>query len=454
MKTQHVAGRGRLLRLSAACIAGIALASLTTGLAGGATEDFIAGSGKAYAQVVRVGPTAARLSLAPVIGLTLADFTDTVARGAAADADLAAIGVASPCTDAQVPRVRVSSQDKDADKGVTNSFAGSPGSGIGTLFARATKSPFAESRFKFGDFEVPGLMTIGAGVGYTSSGIVSKGIRESKAVVDIADFSFGGMVTLTGLHWEAVQRSKGDDKPKVTARFALQGASIGALPIPVSDLASALRSINEAIAPTGFSISLPVDDSAAGVAAMSPLQIQIANSPLGRQFLGPVLAAAQPIREPLADELIPLLKQPKEIVGGNPNDCDQTTVPDLSVAVLAADLGIGVAAGSSELHIELGGVNAYTEGQRFENPFGFGDFRPPPAGRQTVFTPGTPGQPGVPGTPGEEGVLAAQPGAGGQRTIPGGRGGIALAVGIAGLAVAVALAVADYRRMKATRAAA
>lgn len=430
----------------------MALASLTSGLAGGAEEDFIAGSGKAYAQVVRVGPTAARLSLAPLIGLALADFTDTVARGAAADADLAAIGVASPCTDAQIPRVRVSSEDKGAAEGKTNSFGGSPGSGIGTLFARATKSPFGESRFKFGDFEIPGLMSIGTGVAYTSSGIVSKGVRQSKAVVDISDFSFGGMVTLTGLHWEAVQQTNSEDKKKVTASFTMQGASIGALPIPVSDLASALKSINTAIAPTGFSISMPVDESASGVASMSPLQIQIVNSPLGRQFLGPVLAAVQPIREPLADELIPILKQPKEIVGGNPNDCDQTTAPDLSVAVLAADLGIGVAAGSSDLHIELGGVNAFTEGERFDNPFGFGDFRPPQV-PGTVFTPGTPGRPGIPGTPGDKGVLVAQPGVGAQRTIPGGRGGIAIAVGIAGLAVAIALAIADYRRMRASRAA-
>jgi hypothetical protein len=176
------------------------------------------------------------------------------------------------------------------------------------------------------------------------------------------------------------------------------------------------------------------------------------NSKLGRQFLGPVLAAVQPIREPLADQLIPILKQPKEIVGGNPNDCDQTTFPDLSVAVLAADLGIGIAAGSSDLHIELGGVNAYTEGQRFDNPFGPGEFRPPVL-PESVSVPGAPGSPAVPGTPGDEGTLAvAQPG-GGQRTIPGGRGGIAVAVGIAGLAVAVALAIADYRRMRSTRTA-
>jgi len=458
MKTtlQGTDGRGRrpLLRLSAAIAAGAILALIAPGLAQSQqSEDFIAGSGNAYAQVVRVAPTAALLSLAPVIGDALADYTDTVARGAAEDANLAAIGVASPCTDADVPRVRVSSEDKDAEKGVTNSFGGSEGGGIGTLFARATKAPFGESRFRFGDFEIPGVMKIGQGVAYASSGIAGDGIRRSTSIVDISDFNFGGAVTLKGLHWEAVQQT-GDKGKKIASSFSMQGANIGLLPIPVSDMAAALKQITAAIAPTGFSISLPVNDSEAGVASMSPLTIQIVNSALGREFLGPVLAAAQPIREPLADQLIPLLKQPKEIVGGNPNDCDQTTAPDLSVAVLAADLGIGIAAGSSDLHFELGGVNAYTEGQKFANAFGPGEFNPPNVDANTLITvPGTKGTPGTPGfTPtNDEGTLtSALPPT--SKTVPGGKGGAAIAVGLVGLAVAIVLAGADWYRMRRHRA--
>jgi hypothetical protein len=102
----------------------------------------------------------------------------------------------------------------------------------------------------------------------------------------------------------------------------------------------------------------------------------------------------------------------------------------------------------------MGGVHAYTEGASFTNPFGFGKFSPPALGPKSQFVPGTPGRPGVPGAPGDTGELAVAQPPGAQRTIPGGKGGVAIAVGIAGLAVAIALAVADYRRMRAGRAAA
>src|SRR5881392_370365 len=106
-------------RLGAIAVLGAALAALVSGSAQGDTGSFVAGSGNAYAQFVRVGPTAARLSLAPTLGLSLADYAGTVGRGEATDADLAAIGVAQPCLAAEIPSLRVTSTDKDASKGQT-----------------------------------------------------------------------------------------------------------------------------------------------------------------------------------------------------------------------------------------------------------------------------------------------------------------------------------------------
>src|SRR5437870_10912991 len=94
-------------RLATVVALGAALAALVSGSAQGDTGSFVAGSGNAYAQFVRVGPTAARLSLAPTLGLSLSDYAGTVGRGQASSADLAAIGVAQPCLDADVPRLRV-----------------------------------------------------------------------------------------------------------------------------------------------------------------------------------------------------------------------------------------------------------------------------------------------------------------------------------------------------------
>src|SRR4051794_3564288 len=121
--------RRPLTTLAAAVVCGVLLTAISTPWAAGSTDEFISGSGNSYAQVLRVGPTEGKLSLAPILGVTLADYTDTVARAEAESADLAAIGVASPCTDAKIPRLRVTSEDPGADKGKETIFAGQKSGG-------------------------------------------------------------------------------------------------------------------------------------------------------------------------------------------------------------------------------------------------------------------------------------------------------------------------------------
>src|SRR3954451_17209623 len=113
-----------LRRLLAVAICGFSLAMLAPGWAGGAENDFIAGSGNSYAQVLRVGPTAGRLSLAPVVGLSLADYLDTAGRGEASVADWAAIGVSEAALPDNTPTVRVVSTQTGADKGKGQIVAG------------------------------------------------------------------------------------------------------------------------------------------------------------------------------------------------------------------------------------------------------------------------------------------------------------------------------------------
>ncbi|MEX2394104.1 MAG: hypothetical protein WD826_06465, partial [Actinomycetota bacterium] len=125
-------------------------------------DEFVPGSGTAYAQIYRVGPTAGRLSLAPIFGLSLADYLNTVGRGETKVADWAGIGVAERSLPDNTPFLRVSSTDKDAEKGVTQVVAGSSdgetGGGIAEMYARATDAPFGESRFRMGTMSVPGLI--------------------------------------------------------------------------------------------------------------------------------------------------------------------------------------------------------------------------------------------------------------------------------------------------------
>jgi len=450
-------------RLATVVALGAALAALVAGSAQGDTGAFISGSGNAYAQFVRVGPTAARLSLAPTLGLSLADYSGTVARGEATDADLAAIGVAQPCLDAQIPRLRVTSTDKDAAKGQTQYFAGQSdssgdGGGAGQLSARATTAPFGESTFRLGAFSIPGFMTVGEGFAHSTAGVVKGNVRQATATVEISSFEFAGVVKLGGLRWQAKQETT-DKGRKVAATFTVQDASIGGVPLPLpvggGDLASVLGPLNAALAPTGFALKPPANDSLSGVASMSPLSIEIINSPLGRQTIGPALGAVQPIREPLADQLISIMKS---AAGPSSTDCNAApSAPDLSVSVLITDLSLGILAGSSDFHLELGGVNAYTEGERFNNPFLNALANAPTVsggGVETIVKPGSAGTPGSPGTPGSDTaqLTTALPQVTNPRTVPGHKGGDAVAVGAIGLAAAILLAAADWWRMRALRA--
>jgi hypothetical protein len=256
----------------------------------------------------------------------------------------------------------------------------------------------------------------------------------------------GGAVTLSGLRWESVQRTGAVKSLKAT--FTIEGATIGGVPLSVpgggSDLETIIGPINTALAPTGLKVSLPVSEKQSGQAGETPLSIDIKNSPAGRQFIAPILEAFHPVREPVADQFIAIAKQLHDY-----------GFPDASVAILLADLTLGIFSGSSQLHMEFGGSSAFTEGEEYENPFGHGiDFGPPPAvaGGQTVFTPGKPGTPPVPGGAGSDrGTLVAAPTVPGTRTIPGDKGGVAVVVGLLGLGVAIGLGAADWFRMRASR---
>jgi hypothetical protein len=75
---------------------------------------------------------------------------------------------------------------------------------------------------------------------------------------------------------------------------------------------------------------------------------------------------------------------------------------------------------------------------------------------KTVLVPGTAGTPAIPGVAGstqDTSELASQEIPRSDKTIPGGKGGVAIAVGLVGILIALALAGADWYWMRAHRAA-
>src|SRR5204863_2072182 len=109
------------------------------------------------------------------------------------------------------------------------------------------------------------------------------------------------------------------------------------------------------------------------------------------KYLAPALEGVQPIREPVTQALI-----------------DQSQ-GQASVGILAADIVLGVASGSSQLHIEFGGVNAYTEGEKYANPFSNAASLPNLSSAPVVNNVVSQGQPAVPATVGTAGT-AGTPG--------------------------------------------
>ena len=206
-----------LRRAAAAGAATIVVGSLAVvgGSAGaGADESFILGSGKADAKILRIGPSAGRLSLAPTIGLSLSDYLGTSARGESRTADFAALDGSVPEEmKAQLPIVRAESTEEGAGTPRTGTFAGTPAQspikvGGAELSATASKDPKGSSSFALGSYGVPGIFEMAGSSATSHAAVIGNKTREAVGTSRIGSIKLGGgAVTLNGLTWEAVQRT-------------------------------------------------------------------------------------------------------------------------------------------------------------------------------------------------------------------------------------------------------
>jgi hypothetical protein len=321
-------------------------------------------------------------------------------------------------------------------------------------------------------FAVPGAYEFSGGIAETTAGITKAGTREAHATVRIGNLSLGGgVVTLTGLKWDTVQRTGADATN--TGSFTIEGLQIAgqAMAPPSPDqLAAAFTQINTALAPTGLVLDPPRVAKDGGIASVSPLGIRIINSQVGNTVAAPVVGALQPVREPVTNAILN---------GPPPPD----PLPGPATAILLADVFTGVATGAGRFDAELGGVTGYTEGTKYEgydfnfssalgdlgatNDFAGGDFGSSggsdlPSSPSSDFSAGSLGSAtgAALGTPGavKPATAAGSPGA--QQAVTaaatsskplGKTGGAAVLVGVVGLLGAIGLAGADYRKIRAGR---
>ncbi|HVM53442.1 MAG TPA: hypothetical protein VM262_09620 [Acidimicrobiales bacterium] len=438
--------------VSALALAGVQL----TSPAASGQEPFAAGSGRAAAKLVKVGPARGALTLAPQFGLALADFLNTRGRGDVRTADFAALeDSVPPEIRAALPTVKVESTDDDAETGETVTVGTPPEVplklGGAELHADAGPAPYGASSFTAGALDL-GVGTMSGARAESRTGVVDGRVREAVARVVIPRLELAdGAVVLENLTWLAVQRTGGEQVEQAT--FSVGAATVAgqslAAPsggdLPLEDVAAAVAPV---LAPLGIELTFPVARIDKGAVALSPLRLRLRASDAAPALV-PITEGVQPVREPLVDA----------IREGSDGQVD--------AGLLLADIGLGVVTGGSTLDIELGGVIAVTAepaaGFRFGTAGGFalgatgGGSSLGGTGRSTTGGGGlaapsaatSPAAAGssVPAGSGSGGVaLDATPTSSSEE-----RGGPLLAVGIIGLLAAAAAAIADLRKVRTGR---
>jgi hypothetical protein len=411
-----------------------------------AADDFVSGSGHVTTRVVKVGPTAGRLSFAPSVGLATADYTGTAGRAESKLFDFAALDSSIPkqLVD-QSPSVRVDSGDDGAEKGSTVSSPALPAdlpvkAGGTTQTAKATEDPSSDAGFSLGDFvPVPGALEM-MGAGATShAGVVGGATREAIGHVEIGHLAIGGgQVVLDGLTWDVRQRT-GKAK-ETTGTFGIKGITIAgrqlAPPSTPAQLAQVFTQLNDALKPLGIRLDPPTSGNQGGVASITPLGIHLEASEVGRAVGPPLLNAVQPVRDPVATG----------IIAANPQAGGLVTLGDVAAGALTGKGGID---------IQLGGGQAFTEGEKFANPFGSFELGAGGAGPVSLGGGSFASPPLSPGTDGTAapGAKGAKDGTGkvelaDARREKGSTGGAAAVVGLVGLLAVLSMAGADWWRLR------
>lgn len=414
-----------------------------------AQEPFNSGTGSAIALGYKVNPVNGNLSFGITAGESVSGHQNTGATGQARAINLGVIGVTlagESCdggeptmpADKQPQPVIARSGEEGAEAGKTEKEAN-----LITKFARATMDPYAEAITEIAPTGDPAAIYISGGRTISHSGVVGGNVREAMARTELGEVSLaGGAVKLQGLVWEAIHRSGAVDE--ATGSFSVKGLEVGGQSVPLpADSGGQLAAINTALAPLGLKFAEPAVRVEQGIVFVDPLKLAVVPSAERDGITGPLVSAAQPLREAIADALLA-------------QDCGNATY------ITVADIVLGSLTGAGQLGLELGGVQATTaEIKAFQ--FGALPALPslPPvvpalggAGGSTNL-PSLSGSGAAPATPpaaapasapaaSSDEVAATQPIA----DLSGERGGVMALIAGGGLAALLASAEADRRKMR------
>lgn len=434
----------------AVVMAGLLLVSPSSASGQEAVEP---GLGNAFAQGFKIDPRSGRLSLGIGYGVALAGHQNTVAQAESRSVDLGIIGdtLAGEGCDGGDPtlpeedqpqHLTASSRDEDAgtEKRETEYQVEKVVFADGTPLARSEATTMAA-----GDASA---IQIGATHSETESGIVD-GARVARARTEVSSITFaGGAVVLKGLEWNAVYQTAPTELTE--ASFTIDGIEVAGqrLPIPEENPAGPIAEANAVLNPLGFTIEPPSTRIEAGIAFVDPMRIGVVPSDTRDGATGPLFGALQPVRQSLFDAILE-------------QDCGNATY------ILVADIVLGSITGAGSLSLEVGGVTATSDELVTTSflqglPDGAPSLSPAPASGGTAVSDSRSSTPPASSGPSPAAPAPAPAATSGPSPVPsddevavgsiqpisGSRGGPLVAVGLGGLALLTALALADVHKMR------
>jgi len=437
----------RTRRAAVGAVGALAIAFFATPGARGAPaqSDLQPGRGLALAETQKVDPRTGSLSFAVTMGRSIAGHQNTVAQASSQAYDYGVIGqtaAARGCDggdpslpdDDQPHASQVDSRQENPTVDVDEDKVPVPAH----KYATANPTPYGEAITTTAPQTIGGFINVGGGVARAHSGLVEDATqREAKAVVDISGLSIPlAGVEMSSMHWEATWRSTDPDNG-VVGIFSIGSASIGGQALPTNDPSQTLLQINGALAALGVRIVPPTAHKGGDVIYVDPMGISIFQSPARDALLTPILGGAQPVRQSLFEALIA-------------QDCGNATY------ITIFDIVAGPITGGGSFSVILGGVQA-SSGDAFDNAYCLGCNTPAPSlntntntstaavsntvapsGGATTFQGDT--------TPAPTSPAAVAPVA--ATKFDGKRGGALAGVGLAGLAMVLAMAEGDRRKMR------
>ena len=377
----------RGFRIAAACfgLAGVVQLAATSPAAGEDPQEFVEGSGTARGQLARFAPRTGGLTYGVSSGIALAGYEGTVAKSQAQAIDLGLFGLiltaVGPCggdpllKPDQLPKP-VRAQSVDGPPEARHSYAGQTGTGLGDEAAWAGPATEARAESNAAVVEVPGLLRVTSGTSTAASRLVTGQARQATAGVSLGSVSLaGGAVELRDLRWEVTQHT--GESPKGDGSFQIGQVLVAGRPVPTgSDPAQTLGELNAVLAHVGLTLDPPAvvrtDD---GEVEVTPLRFKVGGKTEASEPVGELLAGTQPLREAVGEM----------VKSDDPENCEDPRSAGIgtlaNAGILLADISLAGFTGTGGIDIELGGVRARTEGVAYDNPFGNRKPLPAPAVR-------------------------------------------------------------------------